>query len=184
LAVERLINQMLTLFCQPSAMTRVWTASFLLAMTLAALPADGQGAAKEGAPGTNVDMPFLMAPMTGADGKLSGYAYISSRLTASSDTFALAVRDRIAFIQDAFVRDVNGFGVAKSTDPTTVDQPALEARLLADAKKVMGAGKVVSIAVVEVQIAPLHPTETPALNTPPPASDSAAKPTDSKKSGA
>jgi hypothetical protein len=147
-------------------MTRVLTAFFLLALTLPAFAADSQIGAKEGAPGTNVDMPFLMAPMNGADGKLSGYAYISSRLTASSDTFALAVRDRIAFIQDAFVRDVNGLSVAKSNDPTLVDQPALEDRLLADAKKVMGAGKVVSIAVVQVQIAPLHPTETPALNTP------------------
>jgi len=161
-------------------MTRALPALLLLALTLPAFAADG---AKGGAPGTNVDMPFLMAPMTGADGKLSGYAYISSRLTASSDTFALAVRDRIAFIQDAFVRDVNGLGVVKPSDPTAVDQPALEARLLADAKKVMGPGKVVSIAVTQVQIAPLHPTQTPALNTPPPDADSSAKPAESKKSG-
>jgi hypothetical protein len=166
-------------------MNRVLPTFLLLALTLPAFAADGaQGGTKEGAPGTNVDMPFLMAPMTGVDGKLSGYAYISSRLTASSDTFALAVRDRIAFIQDAFVRDVNGLGVAKSDNPSTVDQPALEARLLADAKKVMGPGKVVSIAVVQVQIAPLHPSETPALNVSPPAGDASAKPADSKKSGA
>jgi hypothetical protein len=166
-------------------MTRALTAVLLLALTLPAFAADSApGGAKEGAPGTNVDMPFLMAPMTGADGKLSGYAYISSRLTASSETFALAVRDRIAFIQDAFVRDVNGLGIAKSADPAAVDQPALEARLLADAKKVMGPGKVVSIAVTEVQIAPLHPTETPALNAPPATTDSPAQPADSQKSGA
>src|ERR1700743_258111 len=104
--------------------------------------------AKGGKPGTNVDMPFLMAPMTGTDGKLSGYAYISTRLTASSEAFALKVRDQIAFIQDTFVRDVNGLGVAKKDDVTQVDMPALEARLLADAKKVMGAAKVVSINIV------------------------------------
>ena len=51
------------------------------------------GEAKKGKPGTNVDMPFLMAPMNGADGELNGYAYISTRLTASSDAFALKVRD-------------------------------------------------------------------------------------------
>ena len=54
----------------------------------------------------------------------------------------LAVRDKLAFIQDAFVRDVNGDAVAKPDDPEKVDMPALEARLLADARKVMGAGKV------------------------------------------
>jgi hypothetical protein len=146
-------------------------------------PADAKDT-KGGKPGTNVDMPFLMAPMTGTDGKLSGYAYISTRLTASSESVALTVRDRIAFVQDAFVRDVNGFGVAKKDDATQVDMPALEARLLADAKKVMGAGKVVSINIVQLQIAPLHPTETPALNTPPPPLDSGGKPAESKKTGA
>ena len=164
-------------------MRRLLTALVLLASTAPAFAAEKPAAedAKGGKPGTNVDMPFLMAPITGSDGKLSGYAYISTRLTAASDTFALAVRDRIAFIQDAFVRDVNGLGVAKAGDPTAVDQPALQARLLADAKKVMGPGKVVSIALVQVQIAPLHPTETPVLNTPAPAADSAPKPPESKK---
>ncbi len=159
-------------------MRRALTALFLLALTGAALAAD-----KEGKPGPNVDMPYLMAPMTNADGKLGGYAYISSRLTATSDTFALAVRNKLAFIQDAFVRDVNGAGVGKAGDGSAVDQPALEARLLADARRVMGAGAVASIALVQVQIAPLHPTQTPALNTPPPPPDSPAKPAQTAKSG-
>ena len=115
-------------------MRRAPTALILLALTGAAFAAD-----KEGKPGTNVDMPYLMAPMTDAGGKLAGYAYISSRLTATTDTHALAVRNKLAFIQDAFVRDVNGAGVGKD-DGSAVDQPALEARLLADAKRVMGAG--------------------------------------------
>ena len=160
-------------------MRRTLTALFLLALTGTAFAADKA----EGKPGTNVDMPYLMAPMTGADGKLVGYAYISSRLTATSDTNALAVRNKLAFIQDVFVRDMNGAGVAKPDDPTAVDQPALEARLLADAKKVMGGGTVASIALVQVQIAPLHPTQTPALYTPAPAADSAAKPAQTAKSG-
>jgi hypothetical protein len=145
-------------------------------------------AEKAGAPGTNVDMPFLMAPMTGADGKLSGYAYISTRLAATSDVNALAVRDKIAFIQDAFVRDINTVSVAKPDDPTTVDGPALQARLVADASKVMGAGKVAAITIVSVQIAALHPTQAPAAApapvAPPPAADSAAKPATLAKSGA
>jgi hypothetical protein len=159
-------------------MRRALTALFLLALTAPAFAAD-----KEGKPGTNVDMPYLMAPMTGADGKLAGYAYISSRLTATSDTNALAVRNKLAFIQDAFVREVNSAGVGKADDGSAVDQPALEARLLADAKRVMGAGAVASISLVQVQIAPLHPTQTPALNSPPAVADSAAKPAQTAKSG-
>jgi hypothetical protein len=145
----------------------------LLGFAAPAFAAADNGPAKgDGKPGTNVEMPYLMAPMTGADGRLSGYAYISTRLTATSDVNALAVRDKLAFVQDAFVRDVNGPGIAKKDDPTTVDQPALAERLLVDARKVMGSGKVASIAITLVQIAPLHPVETPALDTPPPVNDS------------
>ena len=141
---------------------------FFIAQAFAAEPAPAP-ADKGGAPGTNVEMPFLMAPLTGSDGKLSGYAYISSRLTATSAAGALDVRDKIAFIQDVFVRDVNHAGVAKAADPGAVDQPALEARLLADARKVMGPGKVASIAIVQLQVAPLHPDSTqPPASMPPP----------------
>lgn len=149
--------------------------------TLAGEPAPSE---KPGAPGTNVEMPFLMAPMTGRDGKLSGYAYISTRLTATSAAGALDVRDKIAFIQDAFVRDVNGAGVASATDPNIVDNPALEARLLTDARRVMGAGKVASIAIVQLQIAPLHPNsaQTPATMPPPGIPAPGDKPVEAKAS--
>src|SRR6185312_16888741 len=120
-----------------------WTAAALIFAVMIATPAlavekEAVGD-KAGAPGTNIDMPFLMAPMTGADGKLSGYAYISSRLTANSDVSANQARDKIAFIQDAFVRDVNAKEIATSGDPASVDNAALQARLLADARKVVGA---------------------------------------------
>jgi hypothetical protein len=137
-------------------------AFFLCILAVPALAASPQSApaAKEGAPGTNVEMPYLMAPMTGSDGKLYGYAYISTRLTATSATEALDIRDRIAFIQDAFVRDVNNSSIAKASDPLVVDDWALETRLVADARRVMGPGKVASIAIVQLQVAPLHPNPT------------------------
>jgi len=129
--------------------------------------AKAEGDQKKGPPGTNVDMPYLMAPMTGADGKLSGYAYMSTRLTASTEANALVVRDKLPFIQDAMVRDVNNAGIAVADDPEKVDVPAVESRLLADASKVMGAGKVKLITVCSVNIAPLRPVQTPARDTPP-----------------
>lgn len=132
----------------------------------------GHGSKKEadpnkGKPGTNVDMPYLMAPMTSADGKLSGYAYLSTRLTATSEGVSTQVRDKLAFIQDAMVRDVNTAGVTTADDLEKVDVPAVEKRLLADAVKVMGAGKVKVITVCSVNIAPLHPVQTPARDVPP-----------------
>jgi hypothetical protein len=127
----------------------------------------GHEAKKGGKPGTNVDMPFLMAPMTNAEGKLTGYAYISSRLTATSEGVVTDVREKLPFIQDLMVRNVNNAGVAAHDDPEKVDIPAIEARLLADARKVMGAGKVKQIIVCTVQIAELRPIQTPALHAPP-----------------
>lgn len=125
-----------------------------------------EGEAKKGKPGTNVDMPFLMAPMTDADGKLTGYAYISTLLIAKSNTIALTVREKLPFIQDAMVRDINNAVVTTQADPQSVDVPGLEKRLLQDAQKVMGADKVKQITVCTVQIAQLRPVQTQAKNGP------------------
>lgn len=173
-------------------MRHILTALALLALAAPAIAAEAPAAAPaepaKGKPGTNVEMPYLMAPMNDADGKLAGYAYISTILTATSDINALAVRDKLAFIQDALVRDVNGASIEKAGDPTQVDQKALLARMQADAAKVMGPGKVASLAIVTIQIAPLHPTQTevPAVDaspdaTPPPIP--AAKPAARGKAG-
>jgi hypothetical protein len=124
---------------------------------------------KPGAPGTNVEMPFLIAPLT-VDGKLFGYAYISTKVVTNSRNGSLAVRDRIPYIQDAFVRDVNRTPISKSGDSKTVDKAALIARLTADVKNIVGAAMISSVVLIKIQVAPLHPTEAPALNasaTPP-----------------
>ncbi|MEO8301781.1 MAG: hypothetical protein ABI608_08305 [Rhizomicrobium sp.] len=126
-----------------------------------------EGEAKKGKPGTNVDMPFLMAPLTDADGKLTGYAYLSTRLTATSEGGGTDVRAKLAFIQDIMVRDVNAASVTAHDDPEKVDLAATEKRLLADAVKVMGPGKVKQITICTVNVSPLRPVQTPARDTPP-----------------
>jgi hypothetical protein len=110
-------------------------------------------------PGSTVEMPFLIAPLN-HDGKLVGYAYISSKIVASSLTAAVSVREKTPFLQDAFVRDVNAAPIAKAHDPLTVDQPALAARLLADAKRIAGSNKAVSFVITQIQIAPTRPNRS------------------------
>jgi len=126
-----------------------------------------EGDAKKGKPGTNVDMPFLMAPLTNAEGKLTGYAYISSRLTATSEGGGTDVRAKLPFIQDYMVRDVNTVGITTADDPEKVDIAATEKRLLTAATKVMGPGKVKLITICTVNVSPLHPVQTPARDVPP-----------------
>jgi hypothetical protein len=140
----------------------------VMSLVIAAAPAlaaekTDDGKAKGGDPGTNVAMPFLMAPMNGADGKLTAYAYISTRLTASSPAAVLQVRDKLAFIQDAFVRDVNSVAVAAAGDLNTVDITAVETRLTADARRIIGAPNVKMVTVCTVQVAPLHAKQAPRL---------------------
>lgn len=119
---------------------------------------------KAGDPGTNVEMPFLVAPMV-VDGKLTGYAYISSKVVTSSRNASLDVRNKIPFIQDAFVRDVNAAPIGKSTDPKTIDTVALVARLTADVKRIIGAAKISSVVIIQIQTTELHPSQ--ALAAPP-----------------
>lgn len=135
-------------------------AAFLAFPALAAED-KAEASKKGGAPGTNVDLQYLMAPLTDADGKLLGYAYISARLTASSDSDTLVVRDKMPFIQDALVRDINASPVAVAADPQKVDLAGVETRFLADARRIVGASRVKVITVCTVQIAPLHVSQTP-----------------------
>jgi hypothetical protein len=75
------------------------------------------------------------------------------------------VRNKIPFIQDAFVRDVNAEPICKVNDPKVVDNAALIARLNADVKRIVGATKISTIVIIEVQISELHPNQ--ALTAPP-----------------
>jgi len=137
----------------------------LAALILAAAPASASERA--GDPGTNVDMPFLIVPMS-KDDKLLGYSYISSKLVASSQAAALEIRNKIAFIQDAYVRDVYGAPVSLASDPTAIDTALLASRLVADARRIVGAAKVSRVIFGDgdkdtgIKFAPLHPTQTPA----------------------
>lgn len=117
---------------------------------------DAKSTKKPTEPGTHVQMPFLIAPVS-IDGKLQGYSYISSKLVASTPSASVLIREKLAFIQDAFVRDVNAQPVGKESDPKDVDTTALAARLVADAKRIVGAKNVVSIVFTQIQFSPIHP---------------------------
>jgi len=132
----------------------------LLAAATLAVPALAEGAKPKVPPGSSVEMPLLMAPMSDKDGKLLGYAYITSKLICTSPSAAILVRQKLAFIQDADVRDVNASPIAKADDPRVVDKEALNARLSRNAKRMTGDGMVVRTDFLLIQFAPLHPSES------------------------
>ena len=129
--------------------------------SLAPAVAADEGKKSDSEPGSSVEMPYLIAPLS-SDGQLLGYAYISCKIIGTSPATALAIRDKVPFIQDAFVRDVNAVSIAKPGSPGEVDQTVLAARLLALVKKVVGAGKVTDLKLTQVQITAPKPGAIPA----------------------
>jgi hypothetical protein len=107
-------------------------------------------------PGTSVEMPYLIAPMT-IDGKLVSYAYVSSRIVAGSPSAAIGVRAKTPFIQDAYVRDVNRTPISNGADPPQIDTNMLIKRLFADARQIVGEDKVSEVQLIKIQISQLRP---------------------------
>jgi hypothetical protein len=148
----------------------MWKSIAILALAgLLAIPAwaeEGEKPAKpeKRAPGTSVEMPAIISPMDDEEGKLAGYAYITCTIIASSPDVAVSIRSKTPFIQDAFVRDVNHKSVALASDLSQVDKAGVVARFLADARKIMGEKKVVSLSITQVQMSTLRagpPSEVP-----------------------
>jgi hypothetical protein len=119
-------------------------------------PIYGAGVLKEPSPGTAVEMPYLIAPVV-VDEKLVAYAYVSSNIIAASPSAAIDIRDKTPFIQDAYVRDVNATPIGMASDPATVDGNALAIRMLADARKVVGASKAVGVKIITIQMSAVQP---------------------------
>ena len=124
------------------------------AMAAAPIPLVGAGVLKEPMAGASVVMPYLIAPVVVGD-KLLAYAYVSSMIVGPSPSAAVEIRDKTPFIQDAFVRDVNAAPIGKASDPQTVDEDGLAARMLADARRIVGAGKVIGVRIVQIQLRPV-----------------------------
>jgi hypothetical protein len=138
-------------------MRMIGVSTCLLAVVLAGASVAGTASkpTAEREPGSTVEMPYLIAPVV-IDGELFANAYVSSQIVATSPAATIVVRDKLPFIQDAYVRDVNATPIGKVSDPATVDVPTLTARLLADTRRVVGPGLIDSIQIVRVQMSPLH----------------------------
>ncbi len=128
-------------------------AAIVSAAAVLAAPAKSTNAPE---PGTSIEMPYLIAPLMVGD-SLAAYAYISSKIISSSQATAIDVREKIPFIQDAFVRDVNGAQIGRGDNQPNFDSATLKARLFSDVKKVMGPGKVTDLEIIQIQIKPLRP---------------------------
>lgn len=161
-------------------------ALFVVCLGQSAVAAGSNKAVKHSLPPTEVQMPFLIAPVE-KDGEFLGYMYIASKLTTTSAQASQKVKEKLAFIQDALVRDVNLTVVATEPDAQKLDKPALAARVVAIVGRFVGKENVVKLEFIDVKFAPLHPLPggimfAPDSSAPPPQAPPPAT-TEPKKDG-
>lgn len=111
---------------------------------------------KGAAPANMLDMPFLVAPANKGD-TLIGFHYISYRLVMPSAADAADIRNKMALIQDAYVRDVYKTAVGMADDQSKVDAHVLHDRMIAIVRHIAGAKKVSDLVFMDMKFSPIHP---------------------------
>jgi flagellar basal body-associated protein FliL len=135
---------------------KTWTSLGLaLALLLPLQGAIAAEAAKDQGP-TDVEMPPILAPMV-VDNRLESYAYITIALTPASRDRVLLIREKVPFLRDGFLREVNKASIANAGDPKTVDQPALKKRLLARVNQILPPGTVSDLKFPEIVLTAIQP---------------------------
>jgi flagellar basal body-associated protein FliL len=141
---------------------KTWTA-FALALGLI-LPVQGALAAEAAKDSkdpkdqgtTDVEIPPILAPMV-VDNRLESYAYITVALTPTSRERQLLIREKMPFLRDGFLREVNKASIANAGDHKTVDQPALKKRLLVRVNQILPAGSVSDLKFPEIVLTAIQP---------------------------
>ena len=111
--------------------------------------------AGDGGP-TNVELPPILAPMV-VDNRLESYAYITIALTPASRDKVFDIREKVPFLRDGFLREVNKASIAKTDDPRAVDAAALKARLLARMNQILPRGTVSDLKFEQIVLTPIQP---------------------------
>ena len=105
---------------------------------------------------TNVELPAFLAPML-IGNRLEQYAYITIALTPANREKMLAIREKMPFLRDAFLREVNKASIVKADDPKSVDTVALKARLLVRMNQILPQGSVSDLKFQSIQMTPIQP---------------------------
>ena len=103
----------------------------------------------------DVTLPTILAPMI-VDSRLENYAYITIVLKPATPAGILMIREKVPFLQDAFLRELNGATIVKADDPKAVDETALKARLVARVNQVLPAGTIAELKFQPIVVAPVQ----------------------------
>ena len=104
---------------------------------------------------TDVEMPPLLAPVI-VDNRLDSYAYITIQLTPAARDKVFLIREKVPFLQDGFLREVNKAPIGKASDPKAVDQEALKKRLLARLNQILPKNTVSDLKFEQIVLSPVQ----------------------------
>jgi hypothetical protein len=134
------------------------TLTVILALTLA-LPfgphASAAVSTQDRGP-VDVELPPILSPMNVA-AQLEGYAYITIALTPASPGANRIILEKMPFLQDAFLRELNKASIVNAEDAKAVDAVAVKARLLARMNQILPAGTVSALKLKQIVIALFQP---------------------------
>jgi len=91
-----------------------------------------------------------------ADNRIENYAYITIVLKPAAPAGVLAIREKVPFLQDVFLRELNGATIVKADDPKSVDEATLKPRLIARMNQVLPAGTVAELKFEPIVVAPVQ----------------------------
>jgi hypothetical protein len=103
----------------------------------------------------DVTLPTILAPMI-VESRLQNYAYITIVLEPAAPAGVLAIREKVPFLQDAFLRELNAAPIVKSGDPKSVDEEAVKARLVTRMNGILPAGTVAELKLQPIVVAPVQ----------------------------
>jgi hypothetical protein len=148
--------------CMGPGAIREWTwrvlilaLAFLLAVTLPPVIGHAATAATADQGPVDIEIPPILAPIT-VQNQLYGYAYITIALAPAGRDKVLAIRGKMPFLQDAFLRELNKASIVKAGDPKTIDADAVKARLTVRMNQVLAAGTVSELKLQQVVMAPFN----------------------------
>jgi hypothetical protein len=115
--------------------------------------AEAEGHGEDAAKGpANIVLPQILAPMV-TQNRLMGYAYLTVALAPSGPDKVGIIREKMPFLQDAFLREVNKASIAKTGDFKAVDADAVQKRLETRMTAILPAGTVKELKIDQVTVA-------------------------------
>ena len=104
----------------------------------------------------DVELPAIFAPMI-VEQRLESYAYITVLLTPAAADKTLVIREKMPFLRDAFLRELNKGTIIKADDPKTIDAAAVKARLLVRLNQILAPGTVSELKLEPIQYSAIQP---------------------------